>query len=100
MSKTYRELAIEDLRLVILRLLSESDGYGANSAMLQMALPGFGHAVSGDQLHTQLAWLAEQGLVTVEAVAALRVAKLTARGLDVASGNALAPGIKRPLPEA
>lgn len=98
--KSYRELATEDLRLVILRLLSESDGYGANSAMLQMALPSFGHSVSGDQLQTQLSWLAEQGLATVETMESLRVAKLTARGLDVANGNAQAPGVKRPLPDA
>lgn|SRR5690554_4807136 len=96
---SYREIMDADRRLVILRLLSESGGYQANEYLLHSALPGFGHTVSHDRVRADLDWLAEQGLVTVTATGELRVATLTARGLDVAAGRAEVSGVKRPDPE-
>jgi hypothetical protein len=95
---SFRDHVNADLRLVVLRLLSEAEGYEGNSSILQMAVDEFGHNVSRDQMHTQLAWLAEQGLLTIAAVATVQVATLTARGLDVAQGRASVPGVKRPSP--
>jgi hypothetical protein len=95
---SFRDHMNEDLRLVVLRLLSEVDGYEANSATLQAAVTEFGHRPSRDQVHTQLAWLQEQGLLKVTAVATVQIAALTARGLDVAQGRAVVPGVKRPSP--
>jgi Fe2+ or Zn2+ uptake regulation protein len=95
----FRELQTSDRRLVLLRLLAESDGYEANSSVLQMAIEPFGHNVSRDVVHTDLAWLAEQGLVNVEDLASIKVATLSSRGLDVANGRATVPGIKRPGPK-
>lgn len=89
----------QDLRLVILRLLAEDSDYEANSSVLQMAVAEFGHNASRDAVHTQLAWLAEQGLLTVTSIKTVQIAKLTARGLDVAQGRATVPGVKRPSPE-
>ncbi len=83
---------------MILRLLSEAGGYDLNSSVLQSALSTFGHRPSRDQLHTELHWLAEQGLVTVSQVHSILVAKLTSRGADVAQGLAHVPGVKRPGP--
>lgn len=100
MIKSFRELQSEDRRLVLLRLLAEVEGYGANSSVLQSALEAFGHNMSRDSVHTELAWLKEQGLVTVSELATVRVATLTARGLDVAHGHATVPGVKRPGPNA
>ena len=88
----------EDRRLVILRLLAEAQGYGLNSSILQSALEPFGHRISRDQLHTELAWLAEQGLVRLSPVHSVQVATLTSRGADVAKGLAHVPGVKRPGP--
>lgn len=102
MSKTYRDLVAgataADLRLVILRLLAEDPDYRINSSILQHSLDLFGHNVSRDKLHTELAWLAEQDLVKCESITSILVASLTQRGLDVAQGRAAVPGVKRPGP--
>ena len=89
----------EDRRLAILLLLSEAPGWQANSSVLQTALQHFAHNVSRDRIHADLAWLAEQGLMTVETLFSIQVAVLTARGLDVAAGRAILPGVKRPQPK-
>jgi hypothetical protein len=94
----YSTLLTADRRLVILRLLGESGGYTANEYLIQAALDGFGHNIGRDLLHTELAWLAEQGLLSVAEVGGVQVATLSARGSDVAEGRALVPGVKRPEP--
>ena len=88
----------EDRRLQILILLSESANYAANEFLLQAALEQFGHAVSQDRLRSDLAWLKEQDLLKIEEVGTVRVATLTTRGDDVATGRATAPGVKRRKP--
>jgi hypothetical protein len=92
------QLISEDRRLVILRLLSAAPEYTLNAFVLRPGLEALGHSLSADQLATELAWLAEQGLVELEAVVNVTVARLTARGADVASGRAVSPGVKRPEP--
>lgn len=88
----------EDRRLVILRLLVEAHGFSVNSSILQSAMREFAHNVSRDLLHTELHWLAEQGLLKVEPRMSVLIATLTARGADVAKGTAVVPGVKRPGP--
>lgn len=100
MSVSYLQRVIEDVRLVILRLLSESPGYTSNSSILDAALEDFGHHVSRDQVHTELTWLSEQGLVRVEAISSVLRAELTTRGLDVALGQAHVPGVRKRPPGA
>ncbi|HXG29260.1 MAG TPA: hypothetical protein VNJ47_10500 [Nevskiales bacterium] len=95
---SFEKLRTEDRRLVILRLLAEIPGYECNSSILQEALDEYGHPVSRDTLHVDLAWLTEQQLLTVSEVATVKVAQLTARGLDVAGGRAVVPGVRRPGP--
>ncbi len=95
---SFAQLLSEDRRLVILRLLSAAPEYTANAFVLRPGLEAVGHAMSTDQLATELAWLAEQGLVELGAVAGVTVARLTARGADVAAGRAVTPGVKRPEP--
>lgn len=94
----FAQLLSADRRLVILRLLSAAPEYTANAFVLRPGLEAVGHAMSADQLATELAWLAEQGLVELEAVAGVTVARLTARGADVAAGRVVTPGVKRPEP--
>ncbi|MCX7061375.1 MAG: ArsR family transcriptional regulator [Gammaproteobacteria bacterium] len=100
MPKDFRQTLSEDRRLVILRLLAEVDGYEANSSVLQAALESYGHTLSRDSVHTELAWLSEQGLTSTAPLASIVVARLTPRGLDVAQGRATVPGVKRPGPGA
>lgn len=92
----YSDFIRQDIRLVILRLLAEMTGYRANSSVLTMALDTFGHALSRDQVKTELNWLAEQGALTLDNVGPVMVATLTERGQDIAAGRARVPGIKRP----
>ena len=98
MSSTFAELIASDIRLVILRCLNEDPGYDLNESMLQAMLEALGHNLSRDRVRTELAWLAEQGLVTVALVVSIQVATLTARGADVAAGRSTVPGVKRPRP--
>ncbi len=95
----WRQAMIEDLRLSILRILAEAPGYELGAGVLIAALEGFGHQVSRDTLGIELAWLAEQGLLTLSNVAGiLPIALLTSRGADAAAGRAVVPGIRRPAP--
>ena len=92
------QLLTEDIRLVILRFLSEDAGFDLNESIIHSALGTLGHNVSRDRVRVELAWLAEQGLVSVREVMSVQIATLTSRGLDVAEGRAIVPGVKRPGP--
>jgi hypothetical protein len=94
----FGKLICEDRRLAILRFLAEDKGYALNTSVLQDALCAIGHCVSRDEVETQAAWLAEQGLVEVNQVGPVTVVKLTGRGADAAMGRATVPGVKRPQP--
>ncbi len=96
---SFAKLVQEDLRLVVLKVLAEDAGYSHNEHVLRAALGSVGHSVSLDRLRTELAWLAEQGLIGIDDTVGVQVARLTARGLDVASGATVVPGVKRPAPE-
>ncbi|MBE3653483.1 VpaChn25_0724 family phage protein [Vibrio vulnificus] len=93
---SFKELLTEDQRLVILRSLYEVNGYEANESVIDVWLDAFGHKVSRDVVRTHLFWLQEQGLVSLRDVCGIQVARLTGRGEDVATGQALVPGVKRP----
>ena len=95
---SFAELMTEDRRLVLLRLLGEAPGGKANSYVLASGLRSMGHDCSQDQVETDAAWLAEQGLVKVEELESVRIVQLRSRGADVAAGRARVPGVKRPVP--
>lgn len=95
----FAELLDADRRLVILRALEEDPGYDLNEYVLRSVLEALGHTVSRDRLGADLAWLEEQGLVVVDDVAGVKVARLTGRGSDAATGRAVVPGVKRPGPK-
>ena len=94
----FRKFATEHLRLAVLQILSADADYAHNELVLSSALAQLGHGVSRDNLRTELAWLAEQGLVSIEDVSGIQVARLLGRGQDVAKGVAQAPGVARPQP--
>ncbi len=96
---SFKELVIADQRLVILRSLEEMPGYEANESILDSCLDQYGHKVSRDAVRTHISWLAEQGLVAVRELGNTMIAKLTSRGIDVANGSAIVPGVKKPRPE-
>ncbi len=94
----FNDLLISDIRLVILRALEQDLGYSHNESIIHSVVEKFGHRCSRDLIRTQLAWLREQQLVTIEDVAGYMVAAITQRGADVACGRASVPGVKRPNP--
>lgn len=91
-------LVTEDRRLAILRILEDSAEYRANLYIIQRVLADIGHSTSQDMINTDLAWLAEQGLLELESVGGVNIPQLVARGLDVACGRATQPGVARPMP--
>lgn len=94
----FKQLEQADRRLVLLRQLADDADYCINSSILQKALEMYGHNISRDRLHTDIAWLAEQDLVTYEPLSSVLVVKITQRGLDAARGNSTVPGVARPGP--
>lgn len=95
MSK-YADYLAEDMRLVMLRILNEMPAYSSNSSILGNVLGRFGHHPSRDHITTQLHWLAEQNLISIEDVSGVLVCRLTERGQDVATGRTTVPGVKKP----
>ena len=96
---SYNEHFAKHLRLTVLRLLAEVGEYRLNASIITDAVTAHGLSASRAQVRTELAWLAEQGLVTTtEPAAGLVIATLTERGLDAAAGRASVPGVQRPAP--
>ena len=96
---SYKQIVIEDQRLVILRGLHDMQGYSANDSIIQTVLEQYGHRISRDQVRTHLSWLSEQGLISIQSVGETFVATLTNRGSDVSTGRSTVAGIKRPAPK-
>lgn len=94
---SFGDYAVSDQRLVILQHLAGALDYTAHEHLVRAALAQLGHRVSADQVRAQLAWLDEQGLITLLGEQ-VQVARLTLRGEDVASGAARCPGVARPRP--
>jgi hypothetical protein len=92
----YSQHLTEDRRLVILRILAELPTYRANSSLICSLLSHWGHAPTRDQVKTDLTWLQEQGLLSVETLETVMLATLSERGADVVAGRAFVPGVKRP----
>lgn len=94
---TFANLLIEEMRLVMLRLLAEMPSYRANSSTLTTGLDSYGLSFSRDQVKSELHWLADSSHITIEAdTGSVLVVKLTERGADIAAGRTKAHGIKRP----
>ena len=93
----FNDLLDSDIRLALLQFLSEG-GFSQNDSVLNDLLKRTGRMVGGDKTRTELAWLREQGLVFLEEIYGTLVATISQRGLDVATGVATVPGVKRPGP--
>ncbi|AWP55674.1 hypothetical protein CGSHi3655_00130 [Haemophilus influenzae 3655] len=94
-----KNIFTKDQRLVILRSLVEA-GYDANESILDDCLALYGHKISRDLVRTHLNWLEEQGLVKIERLGdGFMIASITQRGVDVANGEAVVDGVKRPAPK-
>lgn len=95
---SFSDIVAADRRLIILRSLEQDLGYSHNEAIIQSILGEFGHRCSRDLVRTDLVWLQEQGLISLEDLSGIYVATISQRGVDVADGTATVPGVKRPAP--
>jgi hypothetical protein len=96
----FKDIVTADVRLVLLRTLNETAGFSCNESILHAILAKFGHNISRDRVRTDLVWLSEQALLSLDDVAGIYVATITQRGVDVATGAATVPGVKRPSPRS
>ena len=97
-NQRFQQIQAENRRCAFLRFLMEDVDYSLNTSLLQSALGAIGHGVSRDTVNADAVWLEEQGLVACEDLGGIIVVTLTQRGLDVAEGRAVVPGVKRPGP--
>lgn len=95
---TYAELVRQHARIAILRFAEGAPKYTTNSSMLVQMLPRVGVNYTRDQVTTELVWLAEQGMVTLEDHVGLTIVTATVRGVEIATGVARHPDIQRPKP--
>lgn len=97
---SFAGLMDEHRRLCLIRALAEDGDYTANDSFLAGILTAYGNGCSRDHLRAQLAWLEEQRLIRRSTPDEGRtvVVTLTDRGLDVAQGRAMVPGVQRPGP--
>ena len=94
----YERHLSEHRRLTILRLLESAPGNSANESLLHDAVLSMGITTTRDQLRGELAWLGEQGLVEIDDIGGLTIARIRQRGIEVAKGLTTHPGVKKPSP--
>jgi hypothetical protein len=99
MSETYELHNRRHRRLSILRVLAGSGEYRANDSLLTTLVNEFGIVSTRDQVRSDLAWLKEQGFVTVRDAAGVMVATLSEAGGEIAAGRRTDPGVAKPSPK-
>ena len=94
-----RDIKTEHRLLTILQLLKDDPDYKIDFHLLQESLKMVGRGVSGAVLISDLTLLEEMKLVSTTNIAGCTIAVLRNRGVDVADGVAVVPGVARPRPE-
>ena len=99
---SFTETIAKRRRHFLLSTLTQAPPYfqASNRVLHSAAVSDFEYPPSLDQVNSDIQWLAEQGLVTVETMQDGKTvrAKLTARGDDAAHGRAIVPGVEPPAP--
>lgn len=98
MPQSAASLVREHVRLAILETLGVAGAYRLHEYLLLERVRALGLGTTRDALRGELAWLAEQGLINQDTIEGAAIAALTDRGLDVAEGLAVVPGVSRPRP--
>jgi len=88
----------EHRRLAILRHLSEASEYTSNASILMSVMRGLGVSTTQDQMTSTLVWLKDNDLIEMIDHGHVVIATSTARGVDVAQGLQVYPGVQRPRP--
>ncbi len=82
------------VRRAILDLLNDVGG-PQNHDVIARFLIGLGHRVARRDIEAELTWLAEAGLVSIEALGPFTVAEIGRDGIDVSDGNLRIDGVHR-----
>lgn len=90
----------EHRRLAILRHLAASSGYTSNASILIDVCRGVGVPSSEDQMIAALAWLTEQELIEMVDHGHVVIATAKMRGVEVARGLTVHPGVRQPSPRS
>jgi DNA-binding transcriptional ArsR family regulator len=98
MSKIAERLS-EARRLAILMVLDRCPSREAADSLIAIALKDLACACSYDAVRSELAWLRDAGLIEIDEISCIMIAKLKQRGVDVAAGVAMIPGVERPGPK-
>jgi len=98
MSK-FDKILEQDLRMVILRALSEQPDYTCNESILNQIAERYGHVKSRDHMKSQLRWLEDVAAIELKDVEGFLIAILTRKGQDHVEGRAIIDDIKRPGPK-
>lgn len=95
---SFNDTVSQHLRITLLRLLEEDPNYTMNESILTDGTEPYGFTPSRDRVRTELHWLREQGLVSLDDSPGIIVATITERGLDVVNSRTVVPGVRRPTP--
>jgi len=96
---TYQDILTADRRYLILKALSASASYTAHSLLLLRFVDGLGQKPTQDQINGDIQWLHDQGLLTATPSGiGDQIATITGRGLEIAEGRAIYPGVRKPTP--
>lgn len=85
-------------RAAILQFLAASQAYAANSEIILDVVRNVGIPTYHPELLKELNWLEEKGYVELNEEHANVLATATRRGIRIAKGDAVDPGIDRPEP--
>lgn len=97
---TFAERLTRSRRLALLQTLAAAPAYEGNARLLRDVLAELGLNVGLTTVEVDLAWLANQHLVTIDDLGGLIVARITQHGVDVAAGREVVEGVDRPAPES
>ncbi|MBF0426966.1 MAG: ArsR family transcriptional regulator [Magnetococcales bacterium] len=91
----FAQTQASDRRRILIDALYRDPHYASNHVILKSILDRFGHFVSSQQIFSDLLWLQENSLVTLQDLAGIAVATLTSVGLDLAENRTFCPGVRR-----
>jgi DNA-binding transcriptional ArsR family regulator len=89
----------EARRLAILMVLDQCPSREATDSFIAIVLKDLACACSYDAVRSELAWLRDAGLIEIDEISRIMIAKLKHCGVDVAAGVAIIPGVERPAPK-
>lgn len=95
----YADFLRRHRRITILRTLSGAPSYTANESVLDDMLTAHGVTSTRDQIRTELAWLRDQGFVTLAEPGGFMVATITQDGEEIAVGRRVHPDVEKPAPK-